>query len=258
MQHVISRTIFSKRNFSFIKSSALLALLFSFLLCITFGLMFIGFQIEVQEVIMLFLKTLLVTWLLIVGCKLLFTMTLLMIKWMGSLQNLQGRLKGKLSQPFAGLLFCIVIYSCNGQPLVGVSKDLNTGMVTTYSKVKPEETVLVMNEEKLGHTQIPLGEKFIVVNSNVKGLIVKDNKISIGCSLVISDIDGKELLHEDDLFKGDSGIYDEKDAEYLKCTVSTGKPMEYDKKYNVAVKFWDKYGTGSIENKFAIEIIDLP
>ena len=71
-------------------------------------------------------------------------------------------------------------------------------------------------------------------------------------------MEGKELLREEDLLKDNSGIYDEKDAEYLKCTVSTGKPMEYDKKYNVVVRFWDKYGSGSIENKFAIDIIDLP
>ena len=131
-------------------------------------------------------------------------------------------------------------------------------MVTTYSKLKPEESVLVMNEEKLGHTQIPLGEKFVVINNKVKGLIVKNNKVSIGCSLKIIDGSGKALLDEADLFKDDAGVYDEKDAEYLKCTVSTGKPMEWDKEYKVAVKFWDKYGTGSIENKFTISIIDVP
>ncbi len=164
----------------------------------------------------------------------------------------------KITHPVASLILCILLYACNGQPMVGVSKDLNTGMTTTYSKIKPDESVLVMNEEKLGHTQIPLGEKFIVVNQNVKGLVVKDKKISIGCSLTISAMDGTELLKEADLFQGNSGIYNEKDAEYLKCTVSTGKPMEYDKKYNVVVKFWDKYGPGSIENKVAIEIIDVP
>ena len=115
-----------------------------------------------------------------------------------------------------------------------------------------------MNEEKLGHTQIPLGEKFVVINEKVQGLVVKDNKISIGCSLLITDSQWKELLNEPDLFKNGGGIYDQKDAEYLKCTVSTGKPMDYDKEYKVAVKFWDKYGSGSIENKLSISIIDIP
>jgi hypothetical protein len=166
--------------------------------------------------------------------------------------------KRRIIQGIGAVMFLNGLLACNGQPLVGVNKDLSTGMVTTYSKLKPEETILVMNEEKLGHTQIPLGEKFVVINNKVKGLVVKENKVSIGCSLIISDTNGKELMHEEDLFKDNGGIYNEKDAEYLRCTVSTGKPMEYDKTYNVAVKFWDKYGSGSIENKFSIEIIDLP
>ena len=66
--------------------------------------------------------------------------------------------------------------------------------------------MLVVIERKLGHTQIPPGEKFVVINEHVKGLVVKDNKISIGCSLVIADSRGKELMNEADLFKNDGGI----------------------------------------------------
>ena len=94
----------------------------------------------------------------------------------------------------------ILLYSCNPTS-AGISKVLNTGMVTTYSNLKPVNTVLVMIEEKLGHTQIPLGEKFVVINEHVKGLVVKDSKISIGCSMVIADSRGKELLNEADFFK---------------------------------------------------------
>ena len=118
--------------------------------------------------------------------------------------------------------------------------------------------MLVVIERKLGHTQIPPGEKFVVINEHVKGLVVKDNKISIGCSMVIADSRGKKLMNEADLFKNDGGIYDQKEAEYLKCTVNTGKPMEFEKEYKVIVKFWDKYGTGTIENKFSVTMIDTP
>ena len=151
----------------------------------------------------------------------------------------------------------ILLYSCNPTS-AGISKVLNTGMVTTYSNLKPVNTVLVMIEEKLSHTQIPVGEKFVVINGHVKGLVVKDNKISIGCSMVIADSRGKELINEADFFKNDVGMYDPKEAEYLKYTVNTGKPMEFEKEYKVIVKFWDKYGTGTIENKFSVTMIDTP
>ena len=63
---------------------------------------------------------------------------------------------------------------------------------------------------------------------------------------------------EPDLFPNNTGIYDIKDAEYLKCTVSTGKPMEVGEEYKVAIQFWDKYGTGTIDNKLTISIVDAP
>lgn len=258
MQHVIFKPILERHQFYFIRPLTLFALLFSFLVLLSREVSVIGFPIETEVNIIFFIKNFIMTlaFFLLIGIS--FPFLCLVIERLGSFQHVFTLLKDNPNQALFALLLSIILYSCDGQPLAGVNKDLNTGMVTTYSKIKPAETVIVMNEEKLGHTQIPLGEKFIVVNTNVKGLVVKDNKISIGCSLIITDLDGKELLREEDLFKDNSGIYDEKEAENLRCTVSTGKPMEYDKKYNVAVRFWDKYGTGSIENKLAIEIIDLP
>jgi hypothetical protein len=65
------------------------------------------------------------------------------------------------------------------------------------------------------------------------------------------------LLNEKDLFEGHDE-FAEKDARMLKCTVSTGKPMQWEERYNVAVTFWDKNGTGEIENAVTIRSIDLP
>jgi len=114
-----------------------------------------------------------------------------------------------------------------------------------------------MNNEVLNHTDIPLGESFLLVNDGIKGMQVKNVKVTIGCSLQITDSIGKILLSEKDLFAGHD-IFDEKDAKMLKCTVSTGESMKWEEKYNVAVNFWDKNGNGKIENKVTIRMIDLP
>ncbi|MFT3681212.1 MAG: hypothetical protein QM791_13130 [Ferruginibacter sp.] len=157
----------------------------------------------------------------------------------------------------AGLILLIILSSCNGPISKGIKKDFNTGMVSSYTNMEPEKVSLVMNDEILNHTDIPLGESFLLVNEKIKGMKVKDGKISVGCSLQITDQKGKVLLQEKDLFAGHD-IYDEKDASYLKCTVSTGKPMEWEEKYDVAVTFWDKYGDGKIDNKVTIRCIDMP
>jgi len=151
----------------------------------------------------------------------------------------------------------ILLNACNTAVTAGIKKDFNTGLSSTYTGMEPEKAFLVMNNEVLNHTDIPLGESFLVVNDNIKGLQTKNGKVTVGCSLKISDSQGKVLLEEKDLFAGHDE-FDEKDAKMLKCTVNTGKPMQWEEKYDVAVIFWDKNDKGKIENKFSIRCIDMP
>ena len=159
----------------------------------------------------------------------------------------------------AALVLILILSSCSNQSLLskGVKKDFTTGLSATYTNMEPEDVLLVMNDEVLHHTDIPLGESFLLVNDKIKGMKVKDGKVSVGCSLKISDKKGNILLNEKDLFEGHD-IFNEKDASYLKCTVSTGKPMAWEEKYDVAVVFWDKFGNGKIENNVTIRTIDIP
>ena len=259
MNSFINTVFKSSRAWAFIKSSSLAALIFSFLLCISIFVLFIGFQTTLDEAFTLFIKTLVVTWIFIVSVKITFTCIVFLAEKARAYKAAFVERKYRAVKIMSVLIIVAVwLCSCNGVPLAGISSDINTGMVTTYSKIKPEESVLVMNEEKIGHTKIPLGQKFVVINTKVKGLVVKDNKVAIGCSLKIIDGKGQSLLDEADLFTNDSGIYDIKDAEYLKCTVSTGKPMAVGEEYKVVIQFWDKYGTGTIDNKLTISIVDIP
>ena len=73
----------------------------------------------------------------------------------------------------------------------------------------------------------------------------------------MKDQQGNVILREKDLFEG-RDEFDEKDGTMLKCTVSTGKPINWEEKYKVAVTFRDKNGKGKIENLVTIRSIDLP
>jgi hypothetical protein len=155
------------------------------------------------------------------------------------------------------MLLSVSILSCNSHNSVGIKKDFNTGLKTEYKNIEPEETVLVMNDEVLGHNDIPLGEQFTIINKGVKGLTEKDGKVSLGCSLLITDMKGGVILNEPDLFK-ENGTVDAEQSEYLKCIVSTGQPMEWDEQYKVKAGFWDKWGDGKIVNEVTIKMIDIP
>jgi hypothetical protein len=158
----------------------------------------------------------------------------------------------------AMLLVIIAASACNAQPpLSGTVKDNTTGLTAVYKNIKPGKVLLVMNDEVIHHSDIPIGENFILINKDVKGLTIKNGKVSVGCSLTIKDKTGKIMLQSDDLFNRND-TFQKDSVTYLKCTVSTGKPMQWEEKYNVAVVFWDKYGTGKIENKVTIRCIDIP
>ena len=156
----------------------------------------------------------------------------------------------------AVILLSTTLYGCNGQNS-GISKDLNTGMITSYNGLTTTESKIIMNGEVLNHTDIPIGESFVITNEKVKGLTVKNNKVSVGCSLRITDKNGKILLSSSDLFK-DNDVFEKEKVDYLKCTVNTGKPMKWEEMYDVSVVFSDKYGKGKIENKVRIRMIDIP
>lgn len=226
---------------------------FAFLL-----LMFHDFGFSFPEWSGLLLKTVSFSWLITYGA---LVAGKLLMKGYAKLATLQLKLPFSLRKGagIATIFFAsLLLYSCKGgiQPF-GKKVDLATGLATSYTGIVPAETKLIMNNEVLNHTDIPLGEKFTVVNSGVEGLTVKDNKVSVGCSLSISDKAGKQVLYEPDLFKT-GGVFDKDSASYLQCKVNTGAPMEWEKQYLVKITYWDKYGTGKLENTMTISMEDEP
>jgi hypothetical protein len=217
--------------------------------------LFHDYNIQVSEEINIFSTTMLIGTLL--GSALFALYFLTVIAEVLLSNSISFVLPGKILACVIAVLVVVSIASCNGQVSVGIKKDLKTGLTAKYNNLEPEKVMLVMNDEVLNHTDIPLGESFMLVNDNVKGLKEKDGKVSVGCSLVIKDKNGKELLNEPDLLKGDAGVFS-KDITYLKCTVNTGEPMQWEETYAVNVIFWDKNGTGKIENTVNIRAIDMP
>jgi hypothetical protein len=159
---------------------------------------------------------------------------------------------------FLLLAACLfILIACNISVGGGVKKDLTTGLTTTYKNLVLEESLLIMNDEEIHHTDIPLGESILLVNKGVSGLVEKEGKVSTGCSLEITDSAGNILLKEQDLFKGHD-MFDAKDATVLKCTINTGAPMKWDETYTAKVVFWDKYGKGNISNEVKLTMTDIP
>lgn len=245
---------FSSRMKKFLKETFFLGLFIAVIVFAWVRILFFEVPFSPWEDSLTLCKTILVGWILMAAFKLVWY----------ALLRLAAALQPVLIRRPSSLRWVIIVvlsaslYACQAQPAAkGFSVDGSTGLKTRYSGMRPEETRMVMNGEVLNHTDIPLGEKFTIINDGIKGLTVKEQKVSVGCSLLITDTSGKTILSEPDLFARNPEFH--KDSiEYLQCKVNTGSPMEWDQLYIVKVIFWDKYGTGNIENTVRIRMIDEP
>jgi hypothetical protein len=151
----------------------------------------------------------------------------------------------------------VILIACRETQVRGEMRQAETGLQTRFEGLRPGKAFLVMNDEQLAHTDIPIGENFQLINDPVEGLEERNGMVSVGCSLKITDQRGKLILNEPDLFKG-KDLLKKEEARMLRCTISTGEPMEWEELYTAEVRFWDKFGKGSITNTVTVRMIDIP
>jgi hypothetical protein len=251
-----SKTLSIKDHFRIFKTCFIVTNAASLLIFVFLRLLFYNNNIPVMEDLTDILKTLLTgTVIAMVLSSLLLIVEIADYLFTSKKAIVYAPVKYAVLAAFTLIIFLLA--SCKTKILQGIHKDLNTGITTTYKNMEPEKTLLVMNNEVLNHTDIPLGENFMLINDGVQGLVEKEGKVAIGCRLSIADKQGQKILEEPDLFK-DGGVYSKEKARSLKCTISTGNPMKWDEHYDVSVVFWDKNGSGKIENNFSVRMIDIP
>ncbi|RYG38954.1 MAG: hypothetical protein EOO01_29455 [Chitinophagaceae bacterium] len=246
--------ILSSRVKKFLKETFFLGLLMAVIVFAWVRILFFEVPFSIWEDGLTLTKTILTAWAIMAAFRLVWH---LLLQLFVALRPVLIRRPSTLRWVII-LVLSASLYACQAQPSgKGFTIDGSTGLNTKYDGMSPAETRMVMNGETLNHTDIPLGEKFTIINDGIKGLTVKGKKVSVGCSLLITDTTGKTVLSEPDLFARNP-IFDKDSIQYLQCKVNTGSPMDWDQLYIVKVTFWDKYGEGKIENTVRIRIIDEP
>lgn len=239
----------------FLKATFLKSLVFSLPIYLTLRLVFYGMDFSPLEDLRILCNYIGTGWMLttlpaLAGVP--------FLRW-GRLLAKSGAQKNRRARVQAALVAVLLagfLYSCQAQP-TGTQRQSGTGLVTQWKGITTAKSRVIMNKEVLGHHDIPLGESFEIINTGVKGLVAKEGTVSAGCALTITDSKGKVLMNEPDLFAG-ADIFDAHQLDYLRCTVNTGKPMDWEQEYKVQVRFWDKFGKGALTNTLMIRIIDLP
>ncbi|PZR29612.1 MAG: hypothetical protein DI535_02565 [Citrobacter freundii] len=246
--------LLSARIKKFLKETFLLGLFMAIVVFAWVRLLFFEVPFSPAEDSLTLCKTILIAWLIMAVFRITWYLLLLAAS---ALRPALIRRSGELRWMIL-LILSVSLYACQAQPpLKGFTVDGSTGLSVRYDGMSTADSRMVMNGEVLNHTDIPLGEKFTIINDGIKGLTVKGQKVSVGCSLMITDTTGKTILSEPDLFAKHED-FSKDSVQYLQCKVDTGAPMEWDELYIVKVIFWDKNGKGRIENSVRIRIIDEP
>lgn len=138
--------------------------------------------------------------------------------------------------PALGLL----LFACSGGFSKGVKKDLGTGLSAAYNGFTLSDIYIVMDGKKASNNKIPLGKKIYVEAAGVDFYEVVDGKVFPGCSIILTDKAGKELLNLPDAFSDLNAGINAKDAGMLDATLNTGDPMQVGQTYLLKVRFFDK------------------
>jgi hypothetical protein len=142
-------------------------------------------------------------------------------------------------------ILAIVLYSCSGGFSKGVKKDLSTGLSTSYNGFAVDDVYLTVDGNKLSNNKVSLGKEILVVANGVENYEEKSGKVFPGCSIVLTDKAGKEVLNLADAFADMKDGFESNKASMLNATINTGNPMVVGETYHLKTRFYDKLKTTS-------------
>jgi hypothetical protein len=137
-------------------------------------------------------------------------------------------------------LLTITLYSCSGGFSKGVKKDLSTGLSTSYNGFAVDDVYLTVDGNKLSSNKVSLGKEILVVANGVDNYEEKSGKVFPGCSIVLTDKAGKEILNLADAFAEMKDGFESNKASMLNATINTGNPMVVGETYHLKTRFYDK------------------
>ncbi len=135
--------------------------------------------------------------------------------------------------------FCSIISSC--QFSKGVKKDLLTGLSASYNGLSIEDIYLTSEDgQRLKNNSITLGSNIRIEVTGVDYFVEKDGKVFPGCSIILTDKTGTELLNLPDAFADMTEGTPASEAKTLQAKLNTGDPMQVGETYHLYVRFFDK------------------
>jgi hypothetical protein len=142
---------------------------------------------------------------------------------------------------FLTLPVAIILFSCSGGFSKGVKKDFTTGLSASYNGFSLEDIYLTSTDNKrLSSNALSLGSPISIMANGVEHFTEKDGKVFPGCTIILSDKAGKEILNLPDAFSEMKEGTTKQEATVLRAQLNTGDPMVKGETYHLKARFFDK------------------
>lgn len=145
----------------------------------------------------------------------------------------------------------LALYSCSGGFSKGIKKDLSTGLSTSYNGFSLDDIYLTVDGNKINSNNVMLGKEIVVVANGVENYEGKDGKVFPGCTILLTDKAGKQILNIPDAFAELKDGFESERAAVLNATINTGNPMIVGETYHLKTRFYDKLNK---ENEILSEV----
>ncbi|MFQ5334643.1 MAG: hypothetical protein ACE5DN_01070 [Flavobacteriales bacterium] len=139
----------------------------------------------------------------------------------------------------------------------GVQKDLSTGLNVVNKNLTYEKSYISNNGEVLNSSAVSIGSKLKLMLEGVDGFKVENGKAFPGCSIVVTDKDGNNIMEYEDLFEqyNETGA-NAQDVTVLNSSLTIGDPMQAEQNYKWTTRFWDKKGEGEIITNIELDVTE--
>jgi hypothetical protein len=144
----------------------------------------------------------------------------------------------KQKQIVIAILITLLFNACNFSK--GIKKDISTGLTTSYNGFAVEDVYLTVDGNKLNNNKVTLRKEINIVANGIENYAEKDGKVFPGCSILLTDKAGKEILNLADAFADMKNGVEVNKANVLNATLNTGSPMIVGETYHLKTRFFDK------------------
>lgn len=150
-----------------------------------------------------------------------------------------------MKQTISAIILLFLFTSCNFSK--GVKADLATGLSASYNGFAIDDIYLSEGEEgkKISSNKVTLGTQVNILVTGVANYKEENGIVFPGCSMILTDSAGTELLNVADLFSDRTSGFPKAEATTLRAKLTTGEPMAIGKTYKLKCRFYDKKNTES-------------